>query len=432
MLNPLITRFASVPALIAPEMADRFHASLEAMATLEDLPKMLATQASNDDNFWPAPDHWMARYRPYTVVNGVLQIPVKGMLLRDFPFQVGAWATGYTYVLRAWQRGIEDGGVRGIAYIVDSPGGEVAECFDVVDKLFAGRGTKPARAFVSESAYSAAYAIASVADSIIVSRTGGVGSIGVFTTHFDVSQAMEKGGYKITFIHAGKHKVEGNSFEPLPADVKARIQKRIDSIYSVFVASVARNRSMDEQVVRDTEALTFTAAEAVSNGLADSVGVLDDSLAVYAADLSHTDGEDQMSGSKDEAAANQAAVDQARAEGVASGKAEGITEGTKAGAVAERTRITTILGSEEGKKRPKAAFSAAINTDMTAEAASKFLAALPEEKAAATDPEAGHESSFERVMNATDQPELGAGKPGEQGKGTTSDDIMASAGFAKK
>ncbi len=67
--------------------------------------------------------------------------------------------------------------VKGIAFVIDSPGGHVAGNFDLVDKIFAARDVKPIRAFAAENAYSAAYSIASAAQSITVARTGGVGSI---------------------------------------------------------------------------------------------------------------------------------------------------------------------------------------------------------------------------------------------------------------
>lgn len=255
--------------------------------------------------------------------------------------------------------------------MIDSGGGHVAGNFDLVDKIFEGGSVKPIRAYASEHGYSAAYSIASAADSVTVSRTGGVGSIGVVTVHLDVSKAMDQDGNKITFIHYGKHKVDGNPYEPLPPEVEKRIQARINELGEVFVSSVARNRSMDVQAVRDTEALTFTAKEATSNGLADSIGSLDDAIAVFEADMSNQE-EDDMS--------NPQLVYNARSEGLASGTLAGKREG----APAERNRICAILDSDEGKKRPVAARAAAFDTDLSTEQASVFLGKLPDEKSGAS------------------------------------------------
>jgi hypothetical protein len=221
-----------------------------------------------------------------------------------------------------------------------------------------------------------------------MSRTGGVGSIGVVTSHVDVSDAMKDMGVKITFIFAGKHKVDGNAYQPLSDDVKARIQTRIDALYDVFVKSVARNRDMDEDEVRSTEALDYTAAEAIENGLADSIAPLDDAIAAFSAnpsDADDTEGEEEMSGSVPAAGAAvaqvqaQAALDATRAEGVAAGKAEGLKEG----ATAERSRISAILGSEEAKGRSELAQHMAFETEMSADDAKKMLAKSPKEGAAA-------------------------------------------------
>lgn len=375
MLNALLATFNNEPALVNPSMQGQFEAFIvEAQATLGRI------EASNDnvrmsDDFWPAADSWLAQYRPYIVKSGILLIPVKGVLVHGMGYALGGYATGYVYITKALERGLADPEVKGIAFIMDSPGGHVAGNFDLVDKIYDARGQKPIRAFASEGAYSAAYSIASAADSITVSRTGGVGSIGVVTSHLDISGAMEQAGYKLTFIHYGKHKVDGNPYEALPKAVKDKIQGRIDALGELFVSTVARNRAMDAQAVRDTEAATFSADEATSNGLADAIGSLDDAIAVFAADMSNQEEDDMITQEQLDAA-----VASAKAEGVATGKAEGKTEGQREGALAERTRISAILDSEEGKKRPAAAFAAALDTDMTAEKVIAFIAKLPEEK----------------------------------------------------
>jgi ClpP class serine protease len=276
----------------------------------------------------------------------------------------------------------------------------VAGCFGCVDKMYARRGEKPVRAYASESAYSAAYAIFSVAEHGTVARTGGVGSIGVVTAHMDLSKALEDFGIKITFIFAGKHKVDGNAYEPLPADVKARIQTRIDELYGIFVQTVARNRGLDEQAVRDTEALTFTASESLSNGLADEIGELDDALAAFAADLSNPQGDEEMS-TQDKPALTQADIDNAVAAATANHESALATARTEA-ASAERTRIAAILGSDEAKGREGLANHLALETDTASEAAVAILAKSPKV-------EEGAETPFNKEMSKGN-PDVGAGE----------------------
>lgn len=418
-MNPLLARFDQKPSIVAPEMQGIFEASLHQVAAQMGSPEFKAEMASVDENWWGEPGSFRSMLRPYVVKDGVLMIPVKGVLLHDFPYAFGSWATGYAYIQKAFERGLEDGSVRGIALIIDSPGGEVAGNFDLVDKMFSARGTKPVRAYAMESAYSAAYSIASVADSITVSRTGGVGSIGVVTAHIDISAAMEQRGYKVTFIHFGAHKVDGNPYEALKPEVKERIQARIDELGAVFVSTVARNRGMDEKAVRDTEALTFTASQATSNGLADHIGTLDDSVAAFAAELSSDEGDETMSGQTNkDAAVDQAAVDTARAEGHAEGVKAGKIEGAKEGATAERARISAIVNSDEGKKRPSMALKMATGdkfASLDAETVTEMLADMPEEKAAATDTKTNATGkNFKEAMDDSKNADVGAPGEGEQ------------------
>ena len=404
MLSPLLARFAATqPALVSHEMREWFESCVLQLNQHPDAPKMAVDVAQADDGFWPSTDDWRAVYRPYVVVEGVLQIPVKGVLLHGFSFAVGGFATGYIYIRRALERGIDDPNVRGIALICDSPGGHVAGNFELVDAIYAARGVKPIQAFAHESAYSAAYSIASAAQKITVSRTGGVGSIGVVAAHLDVSGAMDQAGMKITFIFAGKHKVDGNAYEALPDDVKARIQTRIDEMYAVFVQAVARNRSMDEDKVRGTEALCFSASEAVSNGLADAIGPLEDAVAAFAADLSTTDEDDEMSNQKDAASINAADHEKAmqalrdeHAQTLATATATARAEG----ATAAKDRCKAIIGHEEAKGREGQAHTLAFDTDMLADQAAAVLKAGP--KAAAG-------NRFDQAMRDAGDPKVGDG-----------------------
>lgn len=424
--TPLLAMLDQEPALLSQDSRPLVEQALAA-ATLDqariekvdpnDTPKMA-------DDFWFAEDDWRAKFRPYVVKDGVLHIPVKGVLLKDFPYQDGRWATGYDYIWRAFKRGMDDSDVRAIALSIHSPGGMVAGCFECVDAMFDIRGRKPVRAFANDSAYSAAYAIASVAQSgITVTRSGGVGSVGVITQHWDMSGMLERYGEKVTLIFAGAHKADGNPFEKLPDEVKARIQEKIDALYDVFVSTVARNRGMDEQVVRDTEALTFTAQEALSNGMADAIGSFDDAVAAFAVELSQHEGEDEMSNKPDSVTAvDQTAVTNARAEGHSAGVAEGRTQ--------ERARITAILGSDAAKTRQSSALAAALDTDLSAEQAAAFLAKLPEDKVEKpAEASAGlNPGQFDALMSATQNPEVGAEVDG--GADMTNDESVVESIFA--
>ena len=374
MTNHWLARFSDEPALVAPGHKDRFEAALHALdaATLGNnvqLQDALSFKSGSPDAFWTELGEWGSkRLRPYVVSdNGTLIIPVKGVLLHDFPYQYFSYATGYEYIWRAFERGLSDENVKRIALLIESPGGEVAGTFDLVDRIYAARGSKPVRAFAHEFAYSAAYSIASAADDIVVSRTGGVGSIGVVTAHVDFSKALEADGVKVTFIYAGAHKVDGNAYEALPAAVKLRIQQRIDTLYAVFVDTVARNRNLDAAAVRATEALTYTADEAIEVGLADSKGALDAAMAEFEADADNPqEGEETMttltvaSVKADHADIANALIEEGKTLGKAEAKTEFDTQMTT-----ERSRVASLdkLAAQFGSSTSVTTIIAAAKAD---------------------------------------------------------------------
>lgn len=400
--------------LFEPAQADRITACLRALASHPDVDRALAeVEMSMHDQYWPSADSWQTSIKPYVVKQGVLHIPVKGVLLHNFPYSFGSYATGYYYIQKALERGLADPDVRGIALVGDTPGGHVAGCFELADKIYNARSQKPIQGFAHEHAYSAGYAILSAASKITTSRTGGVGSIGVVTQHMDWSQALEKAGVKITYVFAGKHKVDGNPNEPLSDDAKKRMQARIDETYGVFCASVARNRKLEEKAVRRTEALTFTAAEALENGLSDATGPFDEAMADFTACLHGTTGDDTMS-EKVEKGLSQADLDSA----VANARAEA--------AQAAKARISGIKALDEAKDRPAAAEAVAMETDMSVEAAKAFLAKMPKEAANVEQPKQTNESNpdFRAAMEGS-QPGPGAGKEGEGEAALSEDDKIA-------
>lgn len=195
--------------------------------------------------------------------------------------------TGYDGIRANLKIALVDDLVRAIVLDIESPGGEVAGCFDLVDAIHVARAIKPIHAILTECAYSAAYAIASACDSITVPRTGGTGSIGVIVAHVDFSKALSSAGITVTLITYGEHKADGNDVQPLGDAARARMQADVNTVGELFVATVARNRNLSPAKVRATQALTYLGAAGVDAGLADAVMSPDAALLALLTDL-HT------------------------------------------------------------------------------------------------------------------------------------------------
>jgi len=210
-------------------------------------------------------------YGAYRVENNIAIIPIMGTLVnRSFGLNSLSGLTTYASIREQFNAALADKSVKQILLDINSPGGEVSGLFDLVDELYKN-DTKPLTAYVNESAFSAAYAIASAADKIYLSRTAGVGSIGIIAIHADESERDKKAGVTYTAIYAGTRKNDLNPHAPLTKEAREVLQTRIDTTYDLFVKTVARNRGLSIKDITGTEAGTFFGDDAVTSGLADKV-----------------------------------------------------------------------------------------------------------------------------------------------------------------
>lgn len=267
-LPHLAQRLFNTPLALHPHKAE------VVMAALTDRFGLTRIQSNTDWGGEEEDDFFSRKGRDcgYDVIEGIAVIPVQGTLVQKLgTLRPYSGMTGYDGIRASFLTAINDDAVKGICFDIDSPGGEVAGCFDLVDEIYAARGAKPIWSILSENAYSAAYALASAADRIIVPRTGGVGSIGVIVMHVDWSQRIKSDGVQVTIITFGSRKAESNPYEALSEEAKKAIQSDVDEMGRLFVSTVSRNRGIAERTIRDTEAACFLAADGVQLGLADQV-----------------------------------------------------------------------------------------------------------------------------------------------------------------
>ena len=174
-----------------------------------------------------------------------------------------------------------DESVGAIVLNIDSPGGEVYGTPELAEEVYKARGIKPIVAVANSQTFSAAYWVASQADEIVVTPSGEVGSIGVWTLHADFSEMDKSMGVKFTLISAGRLKTAANDYEPLDEEARDLLQKGVDEYYDMFVRAVARGRGVTPAQVRGGfgEGWIVGAKEAVSMKMADRVGTLRDTVA---------------------------------------------------------------------------------------------------------------------------------------------------------
>jgi len=312
--------------------------------------------------------------------NGVALIPVIGSLVNR-----GSWIgsqsglVSYEGIEAQIADAVADPEVSTIVLDLDTPGGEALGAFNLAARIREARTQKKVIAYVNDMAASAGYAIASSATEIIVSPSSVVGSIGVVMIRADMTDAMAQDGIKVDVFTAGEFKADGHPFTKMSDDERKRTQGLISEFYSLFVSSVAAGRGdrFTEDQARATEAGIYIGQKAIDVGLADRIAPLSEILNAAKARGASTKGQGGLLMS------NENQIPQAGGEDQGAAIEAARTAGRAEGAATERERIGAILTCDEAKGREGQAATLALETDLTAEAAQKVLAASP--KASAVD-----------------------------------------------
>lgn len=402
-----IGRLDMQPALVCSFAVNNLAAAIQELARAEPV-SMLEQEAASRIELASAYGYRAgADDKPFVFVEGIAIIPVHGMLINRFGRSWG-YVTGYNFIRAQSEAADADEDVIGIIYDVNSYGGEVAGCFELCADI--AKVTKPTLAVVDSAAYSAGYAVTSACKKIVVTPSGGVGSVGVISTHWSYEKMLDAAGVKVTLIYSGERKADGNPFQDLPENVRDRMKKNCDTRRLEFATLVASNRGLDVQAVMATEADSFRPDEAITLGLIDAVATPAQAVSAFFNELSGstTEEEDEMS-----TQANKAPGAESQKAETAPGTQPAVTAAPDATQARkdERVRISAIMGCDEAKDKQKLASHLALSTEMSAEDAKAILAtAAAETQAAQETPAAPKQdaNSFTQAMNNTANPAVGS------------------------
>lgn len=176
---------------------------------------------------------------------------------------------------------------KAVLMVADSPGGDTEGAFEAQIAIAKMAAAKPMYCAVDTGAYSACYLLATPADQIYVPPiTGGVGSVGVYSMHVDMSKMLKMAGVDVTFITAGRGKVDGNFYEPLTDEARADLQLEIDRLYDEFTGAVSRGRNISVDAIKAIGAACLSGPAALVEHLADRVGSLRSAYADLVAKIS--------------------------------------------------------------------------------------------------------------------------------------------------
>ena len=162
-------------------------------------------------------------------------------------------------------------GILGILALIDSPGGSAAAAELITSEL--QKSIIPNAAYIVDSGNSAAYLIASGADTIIASPFADVGSIGVTMSYLDYSKQNAKEGIEYVSLSSGKFKDYGSQDKPLTAEERTLLERDLSIWHDEFVKQVATNRNLTvEDVAKLADGSSMPGSLALDAKLVDALG----------------------------------------------------------------------------------------------------------------------------------------------------------------
>src|SRR4029077_15855159 len=160
---------------------------------------------------------------------------------------------------------------KAIVLRLDSPGGHAQGCIDcalAIEAMCVTAG-KPLYAYVEGQACSAAYAIACVAQRIVIGTTALTGSIGAAISREDASARLATNGVRVAVSGSGARKLDGNPPQPITDDELRAQQELVDVMAGALFEHVAAPRRLTAEGFAAFDAKVFAGKSAIVAGLAD-------------------------------------------------------------------------------------------------------------------------------------------------------------------
>ena len=164
-----------------------------------------------------------------------------------------------------------------VALVINSPGGSPVQSSLIGARIrrLAEEKEIPVFAFVEDVAASGGYWLASAADEIYADNSSIVGSIGVISSNFGLSEFIGRHGIERRVHTAGKSKSMMDPFQAeKPADVK-RLKELLGDIHESFKAQIIARRGAKLPEGKDLfTGDIWVGSKAVDVGLIDGIGHL--------------------------------------------------------------------------------------------------------------------------------------------------------------
>ncbi|OGN96659.1 MAG: hypothetical protein A2Z77_01335 [Chloroflexi bacterium RBG_13_51_36] len=169
----------------------------------------------------------------------------------------------------------KDKSVKAIVLRVESPGGEIEPCQEILLEIERIKETMPIVVSMGGTAASGGYYISTQADKIVALPTTQTGSIGVISAIINIEELLEKLGIRIEVFKGGKYKDMYRGFTEMTPEEQEIMQGMIDEYYEQFVDVVSEGRGLSKEEVRNlATGQLYSGTEAKELGLVDELGDL--------------------------------------------------------------------------------------------------------------------------------------------------------------
>ncbi|EAH5017943.1 signal peptide peptidase SppA [Campylobacter coli] len=166
-----------------------------------------------------------------------------------------------------------DSNIKGVLFVIDSPGGAFAPSMELALAIKDLKIKKPVLVYASGTMASGSYLAGVGANKILANPASFIGSIGVIMQGADLSGLANKLGIKEQTIQAGEFKSAGTFARAWNENERNFLQGLIDQSYDLFTGFVAKERALDlNKKDQWANARVFLAAKAKELGLIDELG----------------------------------------------------------------------------------------------------------------------------------------------------------------
>ena len=174
----------------------------------------------------------------------------------------------------------KDSTVQAVVLRVNSPGGSVLASEKIKSELDLLREVKPVIASYGDYAASGGYWISANCDKIYSNASTLTGSIGVFSMIPDIGGAVQdKLHVTITPVNSNEHSDMYNLMRPLSQKEVDYMQASVERIYDKFTQIVSEGRGMPvDRVDEIAQGRVWTGADAITIGLVDEIGTIEDAI----------------------------------------------------------------------------------------------------------------------------------------------------------